>query len=142
MMAEKRTTGGNGQATEEALDEAREAGEGGMPGLLASMAERVGATARVSAVFGEPVERDGRTVIPVAQSVWGSGAGSGTSDDQGSGSGAGGGALTRPVGYIELTGGGATFVPLQKPWQDAKLILAWAVAAWLLSRAINRLLRG
>jgi uncharacterized spore protein YtfJ len=141
-MAEKRATGSNGHATEEAFDDAREAAEGGMPGLLASMAERVGATAKVSAVFGEPVERGGRTVIPVAQSVWGSGAGSGMSEDQGVGSGAGGGAMTRPVGYIELTGDGASFVPLQQPWQDAKLVLAWAVAAWLLSRAVNRILRG
>jgi uncharacterized spore protein YtfJ len=141
-MAEKRATGTNGHATDEAVDDAREAAEGGMQGLLASMAERVGATANVSAVFGEPVERDGRTVIPVAQSMWGSGAGSGMSEDQGLGSGAGGGAMTRPVGYIELTGSGASFVPLQQPWQDAKLVLAWAVAAWLLSRAINRILRG
>jgi len=93
-------------------------------------------------VFGEPVEKEGRTVIPVAQSMWGSGAGSGMSDGEGSGSGAGGGAMTKPVGYIEVTGQGASFVPLARPWQDAKLVLAWAVAIWLISRALNRILRG
>jgi hypothetical protein len=46
------------------------------------------------------------------------------------------------MGYIEVTGHGASFVPLAKPWQDAKLVLAWAVAVWLISRALNRILRG
>jgi uncharacterized spore protein YtfJ len=141
-MAGNGADGAPGRAREKAEKEAREAAEGGVPGLLTSMAEKVGATARVNAVFGEPVERDGRTVIPVAQSMWGSGAGSGMSEQQGSGSGAGGGALTRPVGYIEVTSQGASFVPLQRPWQDAKLVLAWAVAIWLASRALNRILRG
>ena len=141
-MARNGTDGASQRAKDEAFEDAKDAAEGGVPGLLASMAEKVGATARVSAVFGEPVEKEGRTVIPVAQSMWGSGAGSGMSDGEGSGSGAGGGALTRPVGYIELTGHGASFVPLQKPWQDAKLVLAWAVAIWLMARALNRLLRG
>jgi uncharacterized spore protein YtfJ len=140
-MAGKRPSGANGHAADEAFEEARGATEGGMPGLLSSLAEKVGATARASAVFGEPVEREGRTVIPVAQAMWGSGAGSGSSDDEGSGSGAGGGAMTKPVGYIELSGQGASFVPLQRPWQDAKLVLAWAFAVWLVARAARLLLR-
>jgi uncharacterized spore protein YtfJ len=131
-----------GRARDRAFKKASDAGEGGVAGLLAGMAERIGATARVSAVFGEPVEKDGRTVIPVAQSMWGSGAGSGMSEQEGSGSGGGGGAITRPLGYIEVTDQGASFVPLAKPWQDAKLVLAWAVAIWVASRALNRILRG
>ncbi len=140
-MPTKGTNGVDARAADEATEAARAAAAGGVPGLIASMAEKVGATARVGAVFGEPVERDGLTVIPVAQAMWGSGAGSGGSDEDGSGSGAGGGALTRPLGYIEMTGRTATFVPLQKPWQDAKLVLAWAFGAWLLARAIRLLLR-
>ena len=74
-MAEKRATGSNGQATDEALDEAREAAEGGMPGLLAGVAEKVGATARVSAVFGEPgrtrrAHRHPRGPVGVGQWGW------------------------------------------------------------------------
>jgi hypothetical protein len=46
------------------------------------------------------------------------------------------------MGYIEVTGHGASFVPLQKPWQDAKLVHAWAAAIWLVTRALNRILRG
>jgi uncharacterized spore protein YtfJ len=141
-MAGKATNGTDGQAAGQAHEDARSAAEGGVPGLLASMAEKVGATARVGAVFGEPVEKDGHTVIPVAQTMWGSGAGSGTSDEDGFAGGAGGGAITRPIGYIEVTGQGASFVPLQKPWQDAKLVLAWAAAIWLVGRALSRLVRG
>ena len=126
-MPTKGTNGADARAADEATETARAAAAGGVPGLIASMAEKVGATARVGAVFGEPVERDGLTVIPVAQAMWGSGAG--------------GGALTRPLGYIEMTSRSATFVPLQKPWQDAKLVLAWALGAWLLARAIRLLLR-
>jgi hypothetical protein len=141
-MADKRTNGAGTGATDEAFEEARDAASGGAAGLLAGLAEKVGASARAEAVFGEPVERDGLTVIPVAQAMWGSGAGSGSSEEDGSGSAAGGGALTRPLGYIELSGGSAAFVPLQKPWQDAKLVIAWALAAWLGARAVRLILRG
>ena len=41
------------------------------------LAERLGASASASSVFGEPVERDGVTVIPVARVRWGVGGGSG-----------------------------------------------------------------
>lgn len=141
-MAENGTNGAAGRARGKAFKEAEGAAEGGVAGMLASLADRVGATAGVKAVFGEPVEKDGRTVITVAQSMWGSGAGSGMSEESGVGSGGGGGAATRPLGYIELSGHGAQYVPLQRPWQDAKLIIAWAVAIWLVSRALNRILRG
>jgi uncharacterized spore protein YtfJ len=141
-MAENGANGAAERARAKATRQAEGAAEGGAAGLLASLADRIGARAGVSAVFGEPVERDGRTVIPVAQSMWGSGAGSGMSEEDGYGSGGGGGAATRPLGYIEIGAGGAQFVPLQKPWQDARLIIAWAIAIWLLSRAVNRILRG
>lgn len=125
-----------------AADQAAKATEGLSATLVATLAERIGANAGVSAVFGTPIVRDGRTIIPVARSLWGSGAGSGESEDDGSGSGGGGGAMTQPVGYIEVTDTTSTYVPLSRPWQDARLILAWAVAIWLVSRALNRILRG
>ena len=43
--------------------------------FLTNIAEKLGAAAKVSLVFGEPVERDGVTVIPVAKSRWGFGGG-------------------------------------------------------------------
>jgi uncharacterized spore protein YtfJ len=141
-MAENGANGAAERARGKAFKRAEGAAEGGAAGLMASLVDRIGARAGVSAVFGEPVEKDGRTVITVAQSMWGSGAGSGMSEETGYGSGGGGGAATRPLGYIEISGGGAQYVPLQKPWQDARLIIAWAIAIWLFSRALNRILRG
>ncbi|MGD8486166.1 MAG: hypothetical protein PVH07_05950, partial [Chloroflexota bacterium] len=88
--------------TEERTNEAHAEAEdmaGKVPRLLEGLAERLGASAGASAVFGDPVERDGVTVIPVAQSMVGTGAGGGgQAEGPDSGLGAGGGALTRPVG--------------------------------------------
>ncbi|HET6667158.1 MAG TPA: hypothetical protein VFG98_07750, partial [Intrasporangium sp.] len=50
---------------------------------------RVGDQLSVRRVFGEPVERDGLVVIPVAVALGGGGGGSGP-DEQGSGGGLGG----------------------------------------------------
>ena len=126
----------------EAFNEALDAGRSGAASLLEKLADRVGANAGAKAVFGDPVKQGGRTVIPVAQSMWGSGAGSGESEDEGSGMGGGGGAMTRPLGYIEISEHETMYVPLQQPWQDARLVIAYAVAIWLISRAVNRILRG
>lgn len=48
-------------STDEAMDRARESAEGG---LIARLAERVGARAGVETVFGAPVEHAGVTVTP------------------------------------------------------------------------------
>ncbi len=63
---------------ETAMEEARRAGEGGpIDGFIERIAERVGAKATVKSVFGDPVERDGITIIPVAKVRWGFGGGAG-----------------------------------------------------------------
>lgn len=121
---------------------ARQSAEGLSAALLERLASQIGASASAKAVFGDPIERDGHTVVPVAQSMWGTGAGTGESETEGRGSGGGGGAMTRPVGYIEISDAGATYVSLTRPWQDWRLVLTWAVAIWLSSRALNRILRG
>ena len=140
-MAEKKEPAGI-EIDAGAAKRARRSAETIGASLMEKLAEQVGANAGAKAVFGEPIARDGHTVVPVAQSMWGSGAGTGESEEDGSGSGGGGGAFTRPVGYIHITGEGATYVPLSKPWQDWRLVLTWAVAIWLASRALNRILRG
>ena len=56
---------------EAAFDAARRAGGGSaIDGFVERMAERVGGKASVRAVFGDPIERDGITVIPVARVRW------------------------------------------------------------------------
>lgn len=132
--------------TDERVNEAyaeAETAAGRVPSLLAGLAERLGASAGAKAVFGEPVTEGGRTVIPVARSVVGAGAGGGEPADGGdAGVGGGGGAMTQPLGFIELTSDEAAFVPLAKPWADVKLVLAYATIVLILARTLVKLVRG
>ena len=132
--------------TDESVNAAHEEAEGmagKVPGLLEGLAEKIGANAGAKAVFGEPVKEGQRTDIPVAQSIVGTGAGGGgAAEGPDAGLGAGGGAVTRPLGYIEVTADGAAFVPLKQPWADAKLVLAYATIVLIIARAVVKLLRG
>lgn len=76
--------------------------------LLRRIGETVGDRARASTVFGEPVEREGITVIPVARAKFGFGGGGGEGK-QGPGRGGGGGALVSPLGFIEVRDGAAQY---------------------------------
>lgn len=126
---------------QEAFEEAEEMASK-VPDLLAQITDRLGASAGASAVFGEPAEQGGRTVIPVAQAIIGTGAGGGGgAEAEGSGIGGGGGAVTRPMGYIEVTAQQASFVPLAPPWADPKLIFAYTLMALVVLRTLVRLLR-
>jgi uncharacterized spore protein YtfJ len=107
--------------------------------LLERLVSQVGGHARIQAVFGEPVARDGVTVIPVARVRWGVGGGGGSAPE-GSGSGGGGGVAADPVGYIEITPAGATFRPIVRSFGAGTLIAA-AIAAAIFVRALARLRR-
>jgi uncharacterized spore protein YtfJ len=107
--------------------------------VLEHLVSRVGGQARVQAVFGDPVERNGVTVIPVARVRWGVGGGGGAAPD-GSGSGGGGGAAADPIGYIEITSAGASFRPIAQTFSAATAI-GVAIAAAILLRAVARLRR-
>lgn len=128
--------------TTQAYEEAESHAHEGRAALLERVADKVGLHAGAKAVFGEPVERDGVTVIPVAQMIFGTGAGEGGGADEEYGSGAGGGALTRPIGYIELGPNGAVYCPIPQPWQNPTIIVSVAFAALLLAKAVSKLLRG
>jgi uncharacterized spore protein YtfJ len=98
------------------------------------IAERVGLRARVSAVFGDPVEQSGVTVIPVAKATWGFGGGSG-GEGVNHGAGGGGGAMVSPIGFIEVRGGDARFVPIRDVRTTAlQLAAATCVLGWMLRR--------
>jgi len=81
------------------------------------LAEKLGVTARAATVFGEAVERDGMTVIPVAKARWGLGGGSGKHGIGGhrEGIGGGGGVIVQPVGFIEMSNGESRFRPIVTP---------------------------
>ena len=68
-------------------------------------------------VYSEPVTADGTTIVPVARIRCGFGGGSGRNGrmKEGEGSGGGGGFVARPVGFVEIHGEGARFVPIVDP---------------------------
>ena len=66
---------------------------GSLP-ILQSLKESVLSQASVKAIYGDPIEAHGRTIIPVAKIVYGFGAGAGTGgvgDSSARGEGGGGG---------------------------------------------------
>lgn len=104
--------------------------------FIGTMAEKIGAVARAATVFGEPVERDGVTVIPVAKARWGFGGGAGQrkddDDKQEEGAGGGGGVQVTPVGFIEIKNNGANFRPIRT------VSFSWIVVGSILSLLLLR----
>jgi uncharacterized spore protein YtfJ len=92
----------------------------------------------VRRVYGEPVVRNGRTIVPVADvgSAFGFGSGSGGDPGkEGEGGGGGGKVTGKPIGYLEITDDGTCF----KPVYDATKIATWGIAAsafilWMMIR--------
>ncbi len=124
-----------------AHDQAQQAAEGDASSrLLERLVSQVGGHARVQAIFGDPIERDGITVIPVARLRWGVGGGGGGAAPEGSGSGGGGGVAADPIGYIEVSSAGATFRPIPRSVGPAAIV-AVAIAAAIVLRALARFRR-
>lgn len=130
------------------MREAQEAASGRASSFLEGLAERLGFSARAGAVFGDPVEKGGVTVIPVAKVRYGFGGGSGsdtTDEGDGSkhdeGSGGGGGLSASPVGFIEVHDGFAEFKRINDPMSVVPVVLAGGAAAWLVLRGLRGLFR-
>jgi uncharacterized spore protein YtfJ len=113
--------------------------------VLERLAEKLGSKASVSAVFGEPVDREGITIIPVARVALGFGGGAdsgrGQSEIAEGGGGGGGGAAADPAGYIEIKDGNAVFKPIRNPLVDVVVPLTVLVAAFAARQMVERLLR-
>lgn len=106
--------------------------------LLATLVERIGARLSASTVYGEPVERDGVTVVPVAATRFAIGGGGGsdsTKAQEGEGGGGAGG-LT-PVGYIELKDGSSRYVPLVRPARMLAIVCCAVLAGLLFARPLG-----
>lgn len=99
--------------------------------FIGTMAEKLGAVARAATVFGEPVERDEITVIPVAKARWGFGGGAGHREDE-DGAGGGGGVQVTPVGFIEIKNHEANFRPIRT------VSLSWLVTGGILGLFLLR----
>jgi uncharacterized spore protein YtfJ len=102
--------------------------------LLQSWTERLGSTAHVRTVFGDPIECGGKTIVPVARVSYGLGGGAGPSgpsegEDEGDGGGgAGGGVCAAPAGVVEVTRDRTRFIPAGG---TKKLIAALTVGFFL-----------
>jgi len=108
--------------------------------LLERIGQTVGQRAQAGTIFGEAVEREGVTVIPVAKARFGFGGGGGSGsrggDDQGSGGGGGGGVVVTPIGYIEMRDDGSRFKRISTPMDLLALVTAASIAGVALRRLI------
>ena len=95
--------------------------------------------ANAKQVYGEPVERDGTTIIPVARVQWGFGGG-GLGHGAAERGGGGGGARATAIGYIELRDGKSEFRPIRDSGDVAALV-AVAAAGILAGLIASRLAR-
>ncbi len=111
--------------------------------LVERLAQGVARHVTVRNVFGEPVEAQGATVVPVARVAFGFGGGGGAGQGPsaadvatpggGGGAGGGGGRVT-PAGYLVLRDGQVRYRPIVDLQGLAALVLAAA--------ALVRVLRG
>lgn len=106
--------------------------------LLERIAHTVGDNARASTIFGDPVERGGVTVVPVAKARFGFGGGGGSGareEGEGGGGGGGGGVAVSPIGFIEVRDNSAEFKRISTP----RDLLALVAAASIALLAVRRL---
>lgn len=122
-----------------------ESSDGGIPESLASMIDRVREVLTPERVVGQPIERDGVTVVPVVSVRGGGGGGSGEggpagagagsrSGQSGSGTGMGFGVMAHPVGAYVVRDGSVQWIPAVDP---ARMALLAIVMAFLVSRAVT-----
>ena len=132
------------------MDERQEGA--GLKAVLEQLGQGLGADARVQSVFGQPVERDGVTVIPVARVAYGLGAGMGKKLPKagqgevptgGSGGGGGGGARVLPAGFIQLGNGAAEFHPIEDPRAESlrtfMTLVGLGLCTWFVLRGVRSL---
>ena len=93
---------------------------------LESMFEPLTRSASVSAVYGEAISANDKTIIPVARIAYGFGGGRGRKQHEGdspNGEGGGGGVYAVPIGVVEVTDTGTRFIPLNDRKKLAGVLL-------------------
>jgi uncharacterized spore protein YtfJ len=113
-------------------------------GLVEHLAEQL-TSSNVRTVFGDPVDRKGTTVIPVATVRYGFGGGTGrkTAKDRERGQegmGGGAGVQVSPVGFIQMTDGEVKFRRIPRAAGLLRL-LGLGLGALLLANGISDVLR-
>jgi hypothetical protein len=106
-----------------------------MTNLALKLAENAGSIG-VRSAYGDPVQIEGVTIVPVALVQYGFGGG-GEGDDAEGPAGGGGGGMAIPIGAYVKSGGAARFEP--------NLISLLAVGipfVWVAGKAIARIIRA
>lgn len=110
---------------------------------LKSIVDQIRENATVDTVYGEPIERDGKTVIPVAKIAYGFGGGygsegrkgeNGEEDNGGEGGGIGGGVNAKPAGVVEITDDETRFIKFTNIKKLAAIAGLFLVLGYLLGR--------
>ncbi len=99
--------------------------------LIEKVAHELGGNARADVVFGEPVERDGVPVTPVAVVSLGLGGGGEPGKGSREGAGIGAGMRVSPVGYIEAGQGRVRFRRSRRTWGCGSVALGMVALAGL-----------
>lgn len=125
---------------------------------IESIVERLQRSANVRSVFGDPIERGDKTVVPVARVAFGFGGGYGSGGesagrggksagrggseasrtDEPRGGGGGGGAAAAPVGALEITDDGTQFVRFGERRRSLALLGVGFAAGVLVGRRVGR----
>ena len=108
--------------------------------FVQSIVDRLHASGDVKTVFGEPIEAEGRTIIPIAKIIYGFGGGSGGAKSESgngrAGQGIGGGIAVRPAGVLEIRDDTTEFIPFDdKKKLFGALFIGLLLGAWLASRS-------
>ena len=112
----------------------------GMKEIFESLTETIHGTSGVKAVYGEPVEAQGKTIIPVAKVAYGFGGGCcEPKEDKKEGKdgecgGMGGGVAVKPVGMIEVTKADSRFIP----FGDKKKLAVVLILGFILGLLFGR----
>jgi uncharacterized spore protein YtfJ len=88
--------------------------------IIQEVKEKIEKTVNIKAIFSEPIEKDGITIVNVAKIKYAGAGGGGIGEQEskegkeveGSGMGLGLSVKTSPVGYIEIKNGSAEFIPI------------------------------
>lgn len=120
------------------MENIQENNKTGRHSFIEQLAQRLGISANAAAIYGQPVERGGVTVIPVAKARYGFGGGSGLSKKGEEGSGGGGGVSVSPVGYIEIKGGDTRFRKIRDPQSLIAALAIGGLFAFLTARSLAK----
>ncbi|PXA67858.1 hypothetical protein [Cryobacterium arcticum] len=99
---------------------------------LAENARSIG----VTSAYGDPVQIEGVTIIPVALVQYGFGGGGEGGDEEGA-AGGGGGGMAIPIGAYVKSGGAARFEP-----NVISLLAVGIPFVWVAGKAVARIIRA